>query len=124
MILSNAARVRVMKALLEESPLNSEKGSFYDEILDEFLSLNSQRNAFVHGLWSTHDHTKRMFLSERSSDELHFLKQREVSIDELKALVIAMGQLIQKILRHGQDARMQLATSREKGTLAPGRNKT
>jgi hypothetical protein len=46
----NAARIRVLKTLLEKAPINKEKTAIYDEIISEFGAINSIRNKFAHGL--------------------------------------------------------------------------
>lgn len=96
-ITGNQSRIKVMKVALEQAPINSEKSNVYDYILDQFQTLNQKRNDYVHGLWFSHEATGRAFLSARATDDLHFMEQREVGIEELKDFILEMGKLINLI---------------------------
>ena len=60
-------RIKIMKNLLEETRHNRDKGEEYDGILDEFSSLNAQRNNFIHAQWFS-DAENRVFYSEAPLD--------------------------------------------------------
>jgi hypothetical protein len=67
-----------MLSLLQRSAINRDKEAFYDEVLNEFDKLNGKRNAYLHGIWYTH-RDGRIYLSERSIDDFHFLDAREMN---------------------------------------------
>jgi hypothetical protein len=50
---STAGRIKVMRSLLQASPLNQSKGPIYDHFINEFQSLTTIRNNYAHGLWYT-----------------------------------------------------------------------
>jgi hypothetical protein len=93
-LVSEDARVKVMRALLERSPINREKGKEFDEIIDLFVEVKNKRNAYAHGLWQTHS-SGRCFLSEPSADEFpSFLEQREIKTKELEYVLKRMSDLL------------------------------
>jgi hypothetical protein len=96
---SEQARIQVMRALLETAPHNKDKHRAYDDVIDGFDAIRKKRNAYVHGLWCTHDESGRSFIAEASVDETFFTEQREVSIKELEAVIQEMGDLFVKINR-------------------------
>jgi hypothetical protein len=84
-LINPQARIKVLKRLLERSPLNKDKGAAYDEVIKQFSDLNDARNSYLHGLWQTFE-DKRTFLAELSLDEDYFMHQREVTHDEIEAV--------------------------------------
>lgn len=95
---SEDARVKIMRAMLEHSHSNTDKGQEFDEVIDLFVEVKNARNAYVHGLWETHS-TGRAFLSEPSSDLVAaFLSQREVTLGELEKTLARMSELWRKTL--------------------------
>jgi hypothetical protein len=106
-VISNAARKKMMTAVLERSSLNVTKTQFYDDILEEFGALNARRNTYVHGLWYTHN-GHRVFLCEESLDDFHHFEAREVHETELAEFFTAMDNFIGKI-----------RLRRRQGTVAP-----
>lgn len=54
---STQARIAIIRSLLEESPLNRNKGPEFDEVINEFESLTIERNNYVHGQWFTNQDT-------------------------------------------------------------------
>jgi hypothetical protein len=96
---SEQARIQIMRALLETAPHNKDKPGAYDEIIDLFDMVRKKRNAYVHGLWTTHEDSGRAFLAEASADETYFTEQREVSAKELELTIREMGDLFVKINR-------------------------
>jgi len=95
-IISNKARKMVMLACLERSPINANKSAVYDTIIQQFSELNGRRNTFLHGLWYTHD-SGRIFLSEESVDDHHWMEVREVEFNEMEAMNNLMWALSMKI---------------------------
>jgi hypothetical protein len=118
-IIATAARIKLLKALLEEGPLNATKDEFYDRIIDEYKSLNGIRNGYIHGLWYTHDASGRMFFSERATDDLHFAEQREVKIEEIKTFVARMEAFIRTIIGRHQVPFVEPRASPETPLLQP-----
>jgi hypothetical protein len=111
-LVSEDARVKVMRALLEHSPINKDKGQEFDDIIDLFVEVKKRRNAYAHGLWSTHD-SGRTFLAEPSPDDLRpFLNQCEVKSKELNHALQRMSDLFSKSLpilfpnEYGKDGKL------------------
>lgn len=96
-IISEQARIKVMRSLLEFAEINHDKPKDYDEIIDEFAKLNKIRNTYVHGLWYTHE-SNRVFLRETTAEEHFFTERREVKIKELKTVVTRMENLYERIV--------------------------
>jgi len=105
-----AARIKVLRSILEEGPLNATKDDFYDKTIDEYKSLNKIRNDYIHGLWYTHA-SGRLFISERTTDDLHFMEQREVELKEIEKFILRMGAFVQTIRRHSHKRRMKQPSS-------------
>jgi hypothetical protein len=91
-LINPQARIKVLKRLLERSPMNKEKGDTYDGIIKEFSDLNDARNTYLHGLWETYE-DGRSFLAELSLDEDYFRNQREVKPDEVRDVLRRMQSL-------------------------------
>lgn len=104
-IANNQARARVMKVLLEQSPTNSGKEPFYDDTINEFMSLNDKRNAYIHGLWYTYQE-ERIFVCERTTDDFYVMGMREVELKELEELIDATHAFVSKVIRHGHLRRL------------------
>jgi hypothetical protein len=96
---SEDARVEVMRAMLEHSRINRDKGQEFDDIIDLFAEVKRARNAYAHGLWRTHVKTGRAFLQEAMPDETAtYFSEREVKESELKAVSKRMRELWNKTL--------------------------
>ena len=50
-----------MRALLQKAPHNAHLSKEYDEIIDEFKSINQIRNDYVHGVWMVQNDTRAVF---------------------------------------------------------------
>jgi hypothetical protein len=98
-VISEAARIRIMTALLEHSPMNAGKNQFYDKVIFAFRSLNSKRNAMVHGVWWTRDDGK-IFVSKESLDEHPVGNGRPVPIKELSTIIKKMEGLVKRLASH------------------------
>ena len=110
-ILSNAARGKMMTAMLERAPINRNRASFYDDVLTEFAALNSRRNIYLHGLWFTLEEPipaegLRTFLCEQTIDQFHHFDAREVTADELRNFFKAMQQLAATIINRRRGPRL------------------
>jgi hypothetical protein len=92
-IFSAQARIKLMRSLLEKHPLNMAKGDEYDKIIDEFESLNKLRNAYIHGLWSTHESGK-IYLSSSEGDQAWFFdNEKEVRLKDIDNMLERMHEL-------------------------------
>ena len=100
-IRSPSARINVMRSLLEEAHHNKEKNVIYDEIIDEFHSLNKIRNDYVHGRWLWNEDEKILLFWMPTADNLLNIEPRPVKIEELSLVFNRMVALMEKIrLRH------------------------
>ncbi len=95
-IVSAQARIKVMRSLLQRAELNDKKDAIYDEVINEFAALNDQRNKFLHGLWYTHESGKVYFVEE-SIDDLSVFHAREVTAQEIQALIDRMTALEDRV---------------------------
>jgi hypothetical protein len=97
-LVSEEARLKVMRSLLEHARLNRDKTQEFDDIIDLFSEVRTRRNAYAHGLWSTGE-DNRAWIQEPSPDWLaEFLSEREVKISELEAVLKRMNELWKKCL--------------------------
>ena len=93
---SEDARVKVLRALLERSPINKDRGREFDEIIDLFVEIKKKRHNYAHGLWSTHE-SGRTFLAEPSTDQMvFFVRQREVRDKELNETLRRMDEFFRR----------------------------
>jgi hypothetical protein len=97
-IINQNIRITVMRSLLEKSPHHTEKGVFFDELLDEFGSLNSMRNKYAHGLWYTYQDTGRIFIEEETDTYHLFFQKREVTAAELDNVTRRFSNFLGKLL--------------------------
>lgn len=67
-ILSPAARIDLMRALLERAPQNSGRPTYFDEIIAEFQAVTKLRNQYAHGKWETCDQTGDLYLVRPNDD--------------------------------------------------------
>jgi hypothetical protein len=109
-IVSNKARKVLMLACLQRSKINAKKTDVYETIIVQFSKLNAKRNAFLHGLWYTHE-SGRVFLSESAVDDFHYLNSREVKIEELEEMDKAMSVLSTTIMMRRSPSLAKLIAS-------------
>jgi hypothetical protein len=112
-IISAQARIKLMRSLLENHPLNMAKGADYDKIIDEFESLNKIRNAYIHGLWSTHESGK-VYLSSPEGDQIWFFdNEKEVRLKDMDNMLERMRELknsIRSVAMDGLVERVKMNT--------------
>ena len=96
-IRSQHTRITIMRNLLEETSLNAQKGIEYDEIIDEFASLNTARNRYAHGMWLTHE-SGAVFLAD-SEGEYFFTSSepKEIKITELEDVLNRMKKFEKRV---------------------------
>lgn len=96
---SEVARIKIMRSLLEQAPINQEKGQEFDDVLDLFAEVKKKRNTYAHGLWWTHERTERVFIEEASPEPFgSYFSRREVKFKEVEAAVSRMNDLSRKLL--------------------------
>lgn len=93
-----AQRIKLMRTLLQETEHNFKRGPEYDLVISDFEVLNRKRNAYVHGLWWTHD-SGEMFLQPESDDDYSFLRIRAVPQSELTGFADQLVDLHNRILQ-------------------------
>ncbi len=91
-IVSQQARIKVMRSLLEQSSQNSDKSGWYDWVLDEFKSISISRNNYAHGLWWTLD-SGRAFISLHEVDSAAMGQWRVIKLNEVEAAYARMMNL-------------------------------
>lgn len=96
-IVSQQLRIKIMKKLLEESPHNSGKGEIYDEVIEEFYSINKIRSDYVHGLWLWNHNDKKLLLYKPSAEHMFTTEPRHVSTREFETVLDRMRVLWEKI---------------------------
>jgi hypothetical protein len=95
---SEQVRLKVMRSLLHEAKMNVSKSAFYDEVIAEFASLNKIRNSYVHGLWSTHQETGKVFIAEATSDEdFPFFANKRIVLKQLEDTLKRIIELARKV---------------------------
>ncbi len=100
-ITNNQARIKIMRSLLL-APHNTERKELYDEIIDEFYSLNDQRNDYIHGRWLWTEQDKTLSFWAPSAEQYLHLEPRPVTDKDLLLLFNRMRALFEKIRRrHG-----------------------
>lgn len=96
-IINQQTRIAVMRALLEKSDLNKDKGDEFDEIIDEFKKLNELRNKYVHSLWWTHE-SGDTYIQTENDDWFGFsIEYKRVTAKELSECLVRMHQLAGRI---------------------------
>jgi hypothetical protein len=101
-IVSQEARITLLRNLLETNPLNKEKPASYDELIDEFDSLNKLRNLYVHGIWFTDAKTRCVTLTRSTAQHEVYTRSQEVTAKELNEVVARMQALHTKIAHRGR----------------------
>jgi hypothetical protein len=97
---SAAGRIKVMRSLLEASPLNQAKGPIYDQFIDEFQSLTTIRNNYAHGLWYTGDKGNVLLANPDAPDNpVPFLTAYSVSFAQVQHNVSRVSALTEAILK-------------------------
>jgi hypothetical protein len=98
---STQARVAILRSLLEESAINKHKGPEYDQVIDEFASLTTERNNYVHGLWFTNQDTGDVLRADPSiTHEMGpFTTAKPVSIKQPQHVLLRMEALVNAIVR-------------------------
>ncbi|WP_139167810.1 hypothetical protein [Bauldia litoralis] len=98
-ITAERLRVDIMRTLLTATPLNVSREQVFDEVIDEFASINKLRNDYVHGIWYTASKDGKTYLSPPSASNPHaFLAARRVSVKQAEHTLIRAANLNGRIL--------------------------
>lgn len=97
-IVNAKARIDVMRNLLEMAEINKNREIYFDEVIDEFKSLNDKRNEYMHNIWMSYNNGDA-YLCKASPSVLGYLMDstRKVPLKELKDVNARMITLIRKI---------------------------
>lgn len=102
-VVSQDARIKIMQNLLSSTKHNSLKPETFEEILEEFGSLNNIRNEMVHGVWHTTPDLKVVTRSKAGFLHETLTPEKQVKSKELTDLIRRMHDLNEKIAwRHGK----------------------
>lgn len=96
-ISSQQLRIKLMRNMLQKSPLNQNLDAQWDEVIGEFERLNIHRNNYVHSLWYTHQ-SKRVFIAEKLDIFEVDFSWREVDLKEMQKVLNEAVALSQKII--------------------------
>jgi hypothetical protein len=89
-----AARVRLIRSLLQKSPRNKERGEEWDLALKEFERINTARNEYVHGHWWTSTDDGSVWLAKADEHGLSVFAALPVDTDHLEATIRDIGSLL------------------------------
>lgn len=98
-ILSVKARIAMMRAVLQRARHTATFPDEFDDILDEFQSINSLRNDYVHGRWFTDINTGTVYIIKPNEDPLiaDMSAMNEIKVSELEVVRNRIVQLQLKI---------------------------
>lgn len=100
-IISAKARLAMMRAVLERARHTASKPKDFDEILDEFASINKARNSMVHARWFSDLDTGKIYIIRPNDDPmlLDHAAMVEFDIGELEAVRERISRLGGRVLR-------------------------
>ena len=110
-IINQNIRITIMRNLLEKSPHHKDKTAYFDELIDEFASLNVARNTYLHGLWYTYEDGVRVFIQEKGETYDIFLVKREVPLKEITSVLKRMNDLSNKLIEREKQHHLAKALS-------------
>jgi hypothetical protein len=96
-LINQQARIEIMRNLLQNTARNAHLDSSFDEILNEFASLNHIRNGYAHGIWHSKVEARTAHLAEPMGDHWFFLKYRRVTKKELLLVGDRMAALLKQL---------------------------
>ena len=85
-VIAQEVKIKMMRFLLEETEDHAKKPPFFDKVLDEFKSLNTARNKYVHGLWY-HDENATYLSSSDAARHPFETVTRKVKASDLDAFL-------------------------------------
>ena len=98
-IVSQQLRIKIMRSLLQKTPIHRGKGLFFDKMIKEFEALNKVRNGYAHGLWFTGS-DRNLYLEEETDVYGVFLNKRKVMPEELVGHLKRMADFLKRIDEH------------------------
>lgn len=96
---SDGERVRVLRALLEDTPGNIAKGADFDAAIAGYAAARRRWRTYVHGLWYTHENGRTFLAAPGRADAATFLVAREVRTAELTAELARLTELGAALVR-------------------------
>lgn len=98
-IVSNDARIKLMRSLLTTTPQNRNRSLEFDQIIDEFERLNRRRNGLVHGVWHTDPVTQLVTVAKSTPQGYPYEPDIIVNSADLLAILNEMRELVARIFR-------------------------
>jgi hypothetical protein len=93
-LISAAARIQLMRSLLQKAPNNKHLDSKYDMYISEFEGIAAERNAYIHGLWYTQQQDQSVLLARKDEHGLGLFQSQPVTVDELHELLSRIHRLV------------------------------
>ena len=97
---SDAQRVRVLRALVEEGRESVANAGHIESAVAGYAAARRRWRAYIHGLWYTHENGRTFLAAPRGIDAATFLVAREVKIAELEgelAKLSALGAVLPRL---------------------------
>jgi hypothetical protein len=98
-VISQDARLKIMKAMLEKAPHHADKTIKFDELIAEFKSLNGARNEYAHAIWWTEDQGK-VYLSSDLDTYFGYGTPRLVPRNETTNILSRTKKLLHDLLEN------------------------
>ena len=96
-IVSQKARIDVMRELLEQSDFDPEQTNIYKSLIDAFNDVNTERNMLVHAAWFTDIATGKVTIEPQTKKLIRARYSREMSVEALEATSARMRELYEAI---------------------------
>lgn len=98
-IVSNDARIKLMRSLLQTTPQNMHRSPEFDAIIDEFERLSRRRNSLVHGIWRTDPVSQEVTVAKSTPKGYAYEKDVAVAVADLENTLSDMRMLFDRIYR-------------------------
>lgn len=99
-VISQKARITIMRELLHKAPFNTHLSQKYDDLIDEFSSINGTRNDYVHGMWMVESETNRLLFWYTEAEIMSNIEPRPVTITELQGVSARMRAFMHSLMVH------------------------
>ncbi len=80
-------RLALLRELLQQAPINKNKGREFDELIKKYDRVRVRRNEYVHGLWYTAFGGEEVKLARKKDHGWGFAFAVEEPLDGLKSLI-------------------------------------
>lgn len=91
--ISQQARIKLMRSLLQTLELHANRGAEYDAIIAEYDALNTLRNKYAHGLWNTLADGGEVVLRTSQSDLTKAGEPQQITAADLNSVIERMRTL-------------------------------